>query len=310
MLNRLRRRLRRGASRKSSSTRVNSGTAVVTNSEFVTLAYRLVLDRDPDPDGLANFEALLRQGTSHRDVIALMRESDEYTESHRPGLDNDDFIMLTYQMLLDRSPDDHGLAHHHDLLDKGYTHSDVVALLRESDEYRMRGLEPLHRLHASRVQWTTSLPTARVIVDLGGASTSSPNGAMIELGYPYPFDSLTIIDLPPEERHAEFRSERWPDRVDTKLGPVHYVHASMTDLSRIADGTVDLVNSAQTFEHIYPDEGVLLLKEARRVLRSDGYLALDTPNRALTEIQLRDADEEFINPDHKIEYTQDRKSVV
>ena len=126
---------------------------------------------------------------------------------------------------------------------------------------------------------------------------------MLQLGYPYPFESLTIIDLPPEDRHQEFWSERYPDRVDTHLGPVYYRHASMTDLSSISDSSVDLVNSGQTFEHIFPAEGESLLKEARRVLKPTGVLALDTPNRTLTAIQMRDQDEEFINPDHKIEYS-------
>lgn len=230
--------------------------------------------------------------------------TDTHTLEPRPGLSDEEFVHAAYRALFDREPDPDGLSHQLTQLKNGVSHQDVIALLRDSDEYKNRNQPgPLDVLHNSRVQWTRALPPSRVIVDLGGASTSSPIGAMLQLGYPYPFDSLTIIDLPPEDRHEEFRSERYPDRVETGLGPVFYRHASMTDLSSIPDSSVDLVNSGQTFEHIFPHEGETVLKEVRRVLKPTGALALDTPNGALTSIQMRDEEAEFINPDHKIEYT-------
>lgn len=219
------------------------------------------------------------------------------------GWPDETFLAAAYRMLLDREPDAGGVAHFRKRLAAGATRREVLWEIRDSYEFRAKRQSPLAALHAARLTWTRSLPRAGTIVDLGGASTSSPRGALIEMGYPYRFDSLTIIDLPPDERHEEFRSERWPDRVDTELGPVRYVHASMTDLSAIPDSSVDLVNSSQTFEHIQPHEGEQVLAEVRRVLKPTGLLALDTPNRALTAIELADQEEEFINPDHKIEYT-------
>lgn len=218
-------------------------------------------------------------------------------------LPEDVFLTVAYRILLDRAPDAGGVGHFRKRLAEGASRRDIVWEIRDSSEFRSRRQSPLAALHAARLAWTRSLPRAGTIVDLGGASTSSPRGALIEMGYPYDFESLTIIDLPPDERHEEFRSERWPDHVDTELGPVRYVHASMTDLSAIPDASVDLVNSSQTFEHIHPHEGEQVLAEVRRVLKPTGLLALDTPNRALTAIELADQDEEFINPDHKIEYT-------
>jgi SAM-dependent methyltransferase len=230
------------------------------------------------------------------------------TAASKPDrLSDEQFVDAAYRVLLGRAPDDEGRNHQLALLRGGLSRRGLVARLRASEEYqKLVAPGPLEVLHTSRVQWTRALPPAGTIVDLGGASTTSGIGAMLQLGYPYRFESLTIIDLPPEERHEEFVSERYPDRVDSPLGPVFHQHASMTDLSSIPDGSVDLVNSGQTFEHIHPAEGELVLKEVRRVLKPTGALALDTPNRALTALQMRDEVEEFINPDHEVEYTHEQ----
>jgi len=53
-------------------------------------------------------------------------------------------------------------------------------------------------------------------------------GAFFWLGYPYPFEQLTIIDLHPDERHALYKADLNPERVETSLGPVRYRYHSMT----------------------------------------------------------------------------------
>lgn len=73
----------------------------------------------------------------------------------------------------------------------------------------------------------------------------------------------------------------------------------MTDLSAYADSTFDLVFSGQSFEHIEPSEADDLVVEIARVLRPGGWFALDTPNARATRLQQA----EFIDPDHKVEYT-------
>ena len=93
-----------------------------------------------------------------------------------------------------------------------------------------------------------------------------------------------------------------PDEHVTPQGRVRYQYHSMTDLSAFADCSVDLVVSGQTFEHVTRDEGDQVLAESYRVLRPGGFLALDTPNRAVTALEVRDGPAEFINPDHKVEY--------
>ncbi len=64
---------------------------------------------------------------------------------------------------------------------------------------------------------------------------------MVELGYPYAFERLTIVDLPDCERHEPYRSEDAPaaGRVETELGPVEYLYQSMTTPRPIDPGGVD-----------------------------------------------------------------------
>ena len=48
------------------------------DTDFVTLLYHNVLDRDPDPDGLAGWLNLLETGTSRTSVVVGFSESPEY----------------------------------------------------------------------------------------------------------------------------------------------------------------------------------------------------------------------------------------
>ncbi len=80
---------------------------------------------------------------------------------------------------------------------------------------------------------------------------------------------------------------------------MRYRYHSMVDLSDYPDGSVDLVYSGQSIEHVPPDVADKVLSEVRRVLRPGGYLGLDTPNARVTRLQQPD----FIDPDHEHEYT-------
>ena len=73
----------------------------------------------------------------------------------------------------------------------------------------------------------------------------------------------------------------------------------MTDLADYDDQSFDLVYSGQTIEHVTEEECDLVLKQVARVLRPGGHLAVDTPNARATRLQ----QDEFIDPDHKVEYT-------
>jgi SAM-dependent methyltransferase len=79
-----------------------------------------------------------------------------------------------------------------------------------------------------------------------------------------------------ESRH----SPRPPDPLPPK---VEWLQRNLGDLSPIDDGSVDLVFAGQVIEHLWPEDVAGFLAEAHRVLRPGGFLALDSPNRLVTE---------------------------
>jgi predicted SAM-dependent methyltransferase len=218
-------------------------------------------------------------------------------------LGNPGFVCLAYLIVMQRGIDPVGYDHFVPRLErKQMTRSDVINTLIDSDEYRARCLMMSQILHQSRKQVVRQLPKANIIVDLGGTCLDREEGALFVMGYPYQFDSLSIVDLPPAKRHKSFADEGTEYRriVETKLGPVRYVYTSMADLSAFADDSVDLVYSGQSIEHVTRDDATKVCREAYRILKPGGWFCLDTPNRALTRLQFR---RRFINPDHKHEYT-------
>jgi SAM-dependent methyltransferase len=54
-------------------------------------------------------------------------------------------------------------------------------------------------------------------------------------------------------------------------------------VATVDSGSVDLVFSGQNIEHLWPEQVVALLAESSRVLRPEGWLVVDSPNRNLTE---------------------------
>lgn len=64
---------------------------------------------------------------------------------------------------------------------------------------------------------------------------------------------------------------------------VTWVPETADRMTSIETGSVDLVYAGQTTEHLWAHELTGFLLEAHRVLRDGGMLALDSPNRAVTE---------------------------
>ena len=222
------------------------------------------------------------------------------------ALGNRQMVEIAYEVLLGRRADPVGRDDALNMLSTGsWSPSDMVSWIMGSGEFRRarhftgRTLGP--SLHSSRCTFVRSLPSARHILDLGGTDLAAAEGAMVTMGYPYRFESLTIVDLPPDERHEIYQAESNAQRVDSWLGPVFYRYHSMTDLSGYADESVDLVYSGQSIEHVAPEEGRKVVEQVYRVLEPGGHFALDTPNGRVTRIQQA----EFIDPDHKVEYTLD-----
>ena len=179
---------------------------------------------------------------------------------------------------------------------------EIVGMLRGSDAFNttspFTGQLLGHSIHAGRCQFIRSLPRADRILDLGGTHQHRDVGALVGLGYPYRFDELVIVDLPSDDRHDIYRGTDRLTEVESPLGPVRYRYHSMTDLSGYEDASFGLVYSGQSIEHVTREEGASVLAQVHRVLRPGGYLAIDTPNARVTRLQ----QEEFIDPDHKIEY--------
>jgi SAM-dependent methyltransferase len=209
---------------------------------------------------------------------------------------------LVYELVLRREPDPSGTRDYLGALQNGsLSPQDLVQRAVASGEWWWEtpfpdlGLS----LHLSRILFVRSLPPARTILDLGGTALGTPGGALVMMGYPYDFDDLVVIDLPSDERNEIYQEDGTRTVIDTHRGPVRYRYHSMADLSGFDDGSVDLVYSGQSIEHVPVDVADTVLSEVRRVLRPGGHLALDTPNARVTRLQ-QDA---FIDPDHEHEYT-------
>jgi len=215
-------------------------------------------------------------------------------------------VRTIYQVMLGRDPDPVGMRDWGGAMASGQlTRQEVALVVRASEEFQndVRFSSRLlgHSIHLGRQQFIRSLPAGRRILDLGGTHLAKAEGAMVALGYPYPFEELVIVDLPSDERHALYRSGDSLREVQSRLGPVRYRYHSMTDLSGFDDESFDLVYSGQSIEHVTPEDGGLVLKQVARLLRPGGYLALDTPNGRVTRLQ----QDEFIDPDHKVEYRRE-----
>jgi SAM-dependent methyltransferase len=159
-----------------------------------------------------------------------------------------------------------------------------------------RALASLHQ--ARMLLFQQHIPPAETAVDLGGASTTNPEGALFGLGYPHAPKELIIVDLPPAQRF--WQSAQPDETVRAARGTlVRHLHRSMGDLSGIPAASVDLVVSGQSIEHVPEEEADRVCREAFRVLKPGGHFCLDTPNARLTRVQSPDA---LIHPEHKKEY--------
>jgi SAM-dependent methyltransferase len=227
---------------------------------------------------------------------------------HLGGHEAAKLVWAGYKLALGRAPElpaerDYTAA----LVNGRLTPAEFLTELTRSDEYRAKGRpvapDPLHALHAARVLMVKGLPPAEVIVDLGGGASQNPAGALVMMGYPYPFRTLTVVEPPADDRHDWYKDVAPGDvgTHDTGRGVVNYLYSSMADLTGIADASVDLVFSGESVEHVSRADFERVLAETRRVLKPSGWFCFDTPNRAITRVQYPDGG--FINPDHKYEYT-------
>jgi ubiquinone/menaquinone biosynthesis C-methylase UbiE len=218
------------------------------------------------------------------------------------GLSSQQALAAVYELLLHRPPDATGTATYLPGLKAGtMTPAQLAEWILASGEWwtgvAFSELGP--SLHFSRSVFVRSLPRARHILDLGGTALGASQGAMVLMGYPYPFEQLVVVDLPQDDRNDLYKEEHDRHVVESSLGPVHYHYHSMADLSAYPDASFDLVYSGQSIEHVPLDVADKVLAEVARVLKPGGHLGLDTPNAAVCRLQ----QDEYIDPDHDHEYT-------
>ncbi len=99
---------------------------------IVQRAFRDVLDRTPDPEGLRTYrQRLMFEGWSERDVIQQLQRSPEAR-----AVNADTAITNAYREVLGREPDASGLAHYRAKWRDGWTQGQIREDLRRSNESR------------------------------------------------------------------------------------------------------------------------------------------------------------------------------
>ncbi len=219
--------------------------------------------------------------------------------------DDDLFLRTAYRVYLKREPDEDGRQYYLQALQRGHmSRKDVLRSLVRSNEFRsIYGLpvHPLNALHQARMMLVRyHLPLAEVIVDLGGASTGHPEGALLAMGYPHHPRKIYIVDLPPSQRSSDVTNAKLYESFLTVDGiQIHYLYQSMADPLPLESASVDLVWSGESIEHVTEAEADIVCQEVYRILKPGGCFCLDTPNASLTRLQ---SPEKLIHPEHKKEY--------
>jgi SAM-dependent methyltransferase len=211
-------------------------------------------------------------------------------------------VRMAFNVILDREPDGPGGDDYVRKLASGeLSRRGVSEQLAHSEEFRRQ--VPIENvllsMHVSRSDFVTGLPRAARILDLGGTHQGLPDGALVHLGYPYPFERLVVVDLPVDERDEIYQGGGSGEPVVSELGPVEFAFHSMVDLSRYKDESFDLVYSGQSIEHVTEADGDAVVRQARRVLAPGGWFCLDTPNGPVWRLRSNAP----MNHDHKIEYS-------
>lgn len=97
-----------------------------------------------------------------------------------------------------------------------------------------------------------------------------------------PMKTMLHVGCGPQRREHttdHFRSEGWREiRLDIDPAVEPDIIGTMTDLSGVADGSVDAIFSSHNVEHLYPYEVPIAFAEFRRVLADDGYAVITCPD--------------------------------
>lgn len=239
-------------------------------------------------------------------IIRFVKELFLLLLRERGRVDAERYITLAYRVFLKRAPEPEGLRHYLAAFERGgsnwYKLARELVYSNECKEVAGLPYSPADALHRARIELVQRhLPPAKRIVDLGGASIGDNAGALLAMGYPHRPSDILIVDLPPDARlFGGNGAEAMRTHTTPEGTVVRYHYSSMGDLSPVASGSVDLVWSGESIEHVSEEEGDRVCQEAYRVLKLGGFFCLDTPNATLTRLQSPD---EMIHPEHQKEYT-------
>jgi len=106
----------------------------------ISYSYCLVVGRSADGGGLLGWARSLQQGMTISEMLVHMLDSDELKDKYALfGLNDAQFVALMYRLLLDRDPDQGGLASYVAQLENGSaTRPDVNRGIIDSDEFRSK----------------------------------------------------------------------------------------------------------------------------------------------------------------------------
>ncbi|MDZ5650663.1 class I SAM-dependent methyltransferase [Nitrospirillum sp. BR 11828] len=94
----------------------------------------------------------------------------------------------------------------------------------------------------------------------------------------------------PDKLHSLFSSSEWREvRVDIDPAVRPDIVTSITDMSMVADASVDAIWSSHNIEHLHAHEVSVALAEFRRVLKADGFALITLPDlQAIARLVLED----------------------
>ena len=92
-----------------------------------------------------------------------------------------------------------------------------------------------------------------------------------------------------------FNTPEWNElRLDIDASVEPDIIGTMTDMSAVADESVDAIFSSHNIEHLYPHEVGTALREFLRVLKPDGFLVVTCPD--LQEVCRLVAEDKLLDP--------------
>jgi SAM-dependent methyltransferase len=253
------------------------GTTRLGHSEamaLVTAAYRFVLGRDPDPEGLGTYVRALEQGRSATWLLEALGSSDEYRQRNDPvaarlarsGLTAQGANALSSELercsVLSR-------ARYAALCDAIFASGRPLIVGQE--EYATTHRERFYELMNAALVLTRGCRAPRLL-EFGPSEFTAMYGQLIAEV------ELVVADRPVPPDYVGFTEARCR-RFPGCAGYVAVDLASATDMdARLGTvGAFDLVVLAEVIEHL-PIHPVDVLARVIRLLRPAGALYLTTPN--------------------------------